>query len=95
LGPISFDKAFSYHHHIIFLHFFRRNASKKISALIVFALNLFLSFVMKMPAVENALSASIDEGGIVFRALNNFPKFSGLFLVDSKRAIFLKIILSA
>jgi hypothetical protein len=36
---------------------------------------------MKMPAVENALSASIDVGGIVFRALNNYPNF----LVDSKR----------
>jgi hypothetical protein len=50
---------------------------------------------MKMPAVENALAASIDVGGIVFRALNNFSKFSGLFLVDSKRDNFLKIILSA
>jgi hypothetical protein len=68
---------------------------KKISALIVFALNLFLSFVMKMPAIENALSASIDVGGIVFRALNNFSKFSGLFLVDFKKRHFLKIILSA
>jgi hypothetical protein len=42
---------------------------------------------MKMPAVENALSALIDVGGIFFRALNNISKFSGLFLVDSKRDI--------
>jgi hypothetical protein len=48
---------------------------------------------MKMPAVENALSASIDVGGIFFRALNNFSKFSGLFLVDSKRDISFLIIL--
>jgi hypothetical protein len=53
---------------------------KNISASIVVGLNLFLSFVIKMPADENALSALIDVGGIVFRALNNFSKFSGLFL---------------
>jgi hypothetical protein len=34
---------------------------------------------MKMPAVENALSASIDVGGIVFRALNNYPNFQVFF----------------
>jgi hypothetical protein len=34
---------------------------------------------MKMPAVENALSASIDVEGIVFRALNNYPNFQVFF----------------
>jgi hypothetical protein len=46
-----------------------------------------------MPAVENFQpQLIIDVGGIVFRALNNFSTFSGLFLADSNRDISFLII---
>ena len=49
--------------------------------------NWLLSFVANNPIVENALSGSRDVGLIVRRALNNFCRCSGLFLVASKRLI--------
>jgi hypothetical protein len=42
------------------------------SASIVLGLSLFLSLVINIPTVEKALSASMEVGGIVFRASNNF-----------------------
>jgi hypothetical protein len=38
-----------------------------------------------MPADENILSALIKVVGIVFRALYNFSKFSGLFFLSENR----------
>ena len=48
------------------------------------SLNLLLSFVMKSPAAENALSASTDVGGTEFMASYSFVTFFVRSLVVSK-----------
>ena len=50
------------------------------------SLNLLLSFVMKSPAAENALSASTDVGGTEFMASYSFVTFFVRSLVVSKIA---------
>ncbi|GBO28697.1 hypothetical protein AVEN_123478-1 [Araneus ventricosus] len=47
------------------------------------SLSLVPTFVMNNPAAENALSASTDVGGIVFKDSPNFIVFYDLFSVES------------
>ncbi|GBM65858.1 hypothetical protein AVEN_248041-1 [Araneus ventricosus] len=45
--------------------------------------SLVLGFVMNNPAAENALSASADVGGIIFKASPSFIIFDEQFSVES------------
>ncbi|GBN79022.1 hypothetical protein AVEN_218254-1 [Araneus ventricosus] len=47
------------------------------------SLCLVLSFVVNNPAAENALSASTDIGGMVFKVSPRFLIFDDLFSVES------------
>ncbi|GBN35584.1 hypothetical protein AVEN_183897-1 [Araneus ventricosus] len=48
--------------------------------------SLVLNFVMNNPAVENAVSASADVGGIVFKASPSFIIFDDRFSVEANNS---------
>ncbi|GFY09658.1 hypothetical protein TNCV_381531 [Trichonephila clavipes] len=67
-------------------------ASSHVQAILRETLSLVLSILTNNPVAENALSASFDFGGFVFKASRNFIKFGDGFLVESNRAASLVLV---